>query len=172
METRKAGSYESWKWESTGDGTYTIDDGARETNGTTITLHMKPAGKDDDGEELKDYLSEWTIRSIIKEYSDFVTYPIYVKDTEDDKNDEKEEPVNSMKALWTRPQKDITDDEFNEFYRHISHDWEGPARTHILQGRGRKRVPRAALHSRRARRWTSSIRTASTACSSTSAAYS
>lgn len=76
VDTRKAGSSESWKWESTGDGTYTIDGGARETNGTTITLHMKPAGKDDDGEELKDYLSEWTIRSIIKEYSDFVTYPI------------------------------------------------------------------------------------------------
>ena len=87
---------------------------------------MKPAGKDDDGEELKDYLSEWTIRSIIKEYSDFVTYPIYVKDAEDDKKDEKEEPVNSMKALWTRPQKEITDEEFNEFYRHISHDWEDP----------------------------------------------
>ena len=87
---------------------------------------MKPAGKDDDGEELKDYLSEWTIRSIIKEYSDFVTYPIYVKDAEDDKKDEKEDPVNSMKALWTRPQKEITDEEFNEFYRHISHDWEDP----------------------------------------------
>ena len=126
VETRKAGSSESWKWESTGDGTYTIDAGSRETNGTTITLHMKPAGKDDDGEELKDYLSEWTIRSIIKEYSDFVTYPIYVKDAEDDKKDEKEEPVNSMKALWTRPQKEITDEEFNEFYRHISHDWEDP----------------------------------------------
>ena len=126
VETRKAGSSESWKWESTGDGTYTIDGGARETNGTTITLHMKPAGKDDDGEELKDYLSEWTIRSIIKEYSDFVTYPIYVKDVDDDKKDEKEEPVNSMKALWTRPQKEITDEEFNEFYRHISHDWEDP----------------------------------------------
>ena len=76
VETRKAGSSESWKWESTGDGTYTIDGGAREMNGTTITLHMKPAGKDDDGEELKDYLSAWTIRIIFKEYSAFVTYPI------------------------------------------------------------------------------------------------
>ena len=128
VETLKAGGSESWKWESTGDGTYTIDRGNRTTQGSAITLHMKKEEKKDDEHDIaKDYLSEWTLRGIIKEYSDFVTYPIYLNDTEKEKkDDEKEEPVNSMKALWTRPQKEISDEEFNDFYRHISHDWENP----------------------------------------------
>ena len=121
VETLKAGGSESWKWESTGDGTYTIDGGSRAGHGSSITLHMKKEEQPGDDHDItKDYLSEWTLRGIIKEYSDFVTYPIYLTDVE------KEEPVNSMKALWTRPQKDISDDEFNDFYRHISHDWENP----------------------------------------------
>ena len=128
VETLKAGGSESWKWESTGDATYTIDRGSRTTQGSAITLHMKKEEKKDDEHDIaKDYLSEWTLRGIIKEYSDFVTYPIYLNDTEKEKkDDEKEEPVNSMKALWTRPQKEISDEEFNDFYRHISHDWENP----------------------------------------------
>ena len=128
VETLKAGGSESWKWESTGDGTYTIDRGSRTTQGSAITRHMKKEEKKDDEHDIaKDYLSEWTLRGIIKEYSDFVTYPIYLNDTEKEKKDnEKEEPVNSMKALWTRPQKEISDEEFNDFYRHISHDWENP----------------------------------------------
>ena len=128
VETLKAGGSESWKWESTGDGTYTIDRGSRTTQGSAITLHMKKEEKKDDEHDIaKDYHSEWTLRGIIKEYSDFVTYPIYLNDTEKEKKDnEKEEPVNSMKALWTRPQKEISDEEFNDFYRHISHDWENP----------------------------------------------
>ena len=128
VETMKAGGSESWKWESTGDGTYTIDGGSRAGHGSSITLHMKKEEQSGDDHDItKDYLSEWTLRGIIKEYSDFVTYPIYLTDVEKEKKeDEKEEPVNSMKALWTRPQKDISDDEFNDFYRHISHDWENP----------------------------------------------
>ena len=128
VETLKAGGSESWKWESTGDGTYTIDGGSRAGHGSSITLHMKKEEQSGDDHDItKDYLSEWTLRGIIKEYSDFVTYPIYLTDIEKEKKeDEKEEPVNSMKALWTRPQKDISDDEFNDFYRHISHDWENP----------------------------------------------
>lgn len=126
VETRKAGGSESWKWSSNGDGTYTIEEGCRTSNGTSITLHMKKEEKDGEGNTIKDYLSVWTLRGIVKEYSDFVTYPIYISDASDEKKDEKEEPVNSMKAIWTRPQKEISDDEFNEFYRHISHDWENP----------------------------------------------
>ncbi|MCD8163183.1 MAG: molecular chaperone HtpG [Synergistaceae bacterium] len=128
VETMKAGGSESWKWESTGDGTYTIDGGSRAGHGSSITLHMKKEEQSGDDHDItKDYLSEWTLRGIIKEYSDFVTYPIYLTDVEKEKKeDEKEEPVNSMNALWTLPQKDISDDEFNDFYRHISHDWENP----------------------------------------------
>ena len=83
VETLKAGGSESWKWESTGDGTYTIDRGSRTTQGSAITLHMKKEEKKDDEHDIaKDYLSEWTLRGIIKEYSDFVTYPIYLNETE------------------------------------------------------------------------------------------
>lgn len=129
VDTMKAGDTKAWKWESTGDGTYTIDDGTRTVCGSTVTLHIKEEEKkkDDEDSSEKDYLSEWTLRGIIKEYSDFVTYPIYLSDKgREKKEEEKEEPVNSMKALWTRPQKDIKDEELNDFYRHISHDWEDP----------------------------------------------
>ena len=92
VETKKAGSDKSWTWESEGEGTYTISEADRDTNGTSVTLHIKERDKDD--ESSKDYLSEWTLRSIIKQYSDFVTYPIYLEDrSKTDK--EKEEPVNS-----------------------------------------------------------------------------
>lgn len=126
VETRKAGSEKSWIWESEGDGTYTISEGSRDQNGTCITLRMKARDKDD--ESSKDYMSEWTLRSIIKQYSDFVTYPIYLKDKSDEKKNEetKEEPVNSMKAIWTRPEDETSEEEYKEFYRHISHDWEDP----------------------------------------------
>lgn len=123
VETKKAGSDKSWTWESEGEGTYTISETDRDTNGTSVTLHIKERDKDD--ESSKDYLSEWTLRSIIKQYSDFVTYPIYLEDrSKTDK--EKEEPVNSMKALWTRPESEVGDDEYREFYRHLTHDWEDP----------------------------------------------
>jgi molecular chaperone HtpG len=127
VETRKAGSDKSWKWESSGDGTYTIDEGTRESNGTTITLHMKKPEEKAENEAAKDYLTPWTLREIIKKYSDFVTYPIYLDEKNKEKKEgEKEEPVNSMKALWTRPESEVKEDEYKEFYRHITHDWEDP----------------------------------------------
>ena len=132
VETKKAGAVDSWKWESTGDGTYTIEECSRDKNGTTITLHMKKPEKKDENDTEKDYLSQWTLRGIIKQYSDFVSYPIYLedknkaKDENEKKEDEKEEPVNSMKALWTRPESEVTEEEYKEFYRHVTHDWEDP----------------------------------------------
>ena len=127
VDTRKAGSDKSWKWESTGDGSYTLDEGTRETNGTTITLHMKKPEEKSENEAAKDYLTPWTLREIIKKYSDFVTYPIYLDEKgKEKKEDEKEEPLNSMKALWTRPESDVKEDEYKEFYRHVTHDWEDP----------------------------------------------
>ena len=125
VETKKAGSDKSWIWESEGDGTYTLREGSRGSTGTTITLHIKEMDKDN--EASKDYLSEWTLRGIIKQYSDFVTYPIYLEDkSKEKKEDVKDEPVNSMKALWTRPENEVSEDEYKEFYRHLTHDWEDP----------------------------------------------
>ena len=126
VETRKAGDSETSIWESEGDGTYTIAAGNLETNGTRITLQLKKAEEDDKEETDKNYLSKWTIQSIVKQYSDFVSYPIYLKDGSEEKEEEKEEPLNSMKALWTRSKEEVTEDEYKEFYRHISHDWEDP----------------------------------------------
>lgn len=123
VETRRAGSDKSWIWESEGEGTFTISEGQKDSNGTSIKLHMKK--RDTEDEASKDYLSEWTLRSIIKQYSDFVTYPIYLEDKSKEVKD-KEEPVNSMKALWTRPESEVGDEEYKEFYRHLTHDWEDP----------------------------------------------
>ncbi|MDL2264280.1 molecular chaperone HtpG [Synergistaceae bacterium OttesenSCG-928-I11] len=130
VESRHAGSDESWLWDSTGDGTFTIEPADLEGNGTEITLYMKDkAEKDADGDDAptKDYLSSWALRGIIKQYSDFVSYPIYLEETgKEKKDDEKSEPVNSMKAIWIRPEAEVSDDEYKEFYRHITHDWEDP----------------------------------------------
>jgi molecular chaperone HtpG len=70
-----------------------------------VTLHVKPK---EDADNTKDYLETWTLREIIKRYSDFVSYPIYLEEA--GKENENDEPVNSMKALWTRPESDVSED--------------------------------------------------------------
>jgi molecular chaperone HtpG len=112
-----------------------------ETNGTRIKIYLKPEDKDD--EDAQDYTQEWVIRQVVKKYSDFVAYPIRMKveRTQIEKDEEgkpkeggKEETViedevlNSMKAIWLRPEKEVTDEEYKEFYKHISHDWNAPLR--------------------------------------------
>jgi len=135
--TRTAGSIESGCcWESTGDGSYTIEECSRERRGTEIVLHLK--------EEFKEYLDEWKIRSIVKKYSDYIQYPVVMDVTRtevpkgvDGKEIEgagtiektEEETLNSMKAIWARSKSDVTEEEYNEFYKHISHDFDAPFRT-------------------------------------------
>jgi molecular chaperone HtpG len=141
LVTRAAGEDTATRWESTGDGTYTIEETTKDSRGTTIILELK---KQEKGE--KDYTEEWTVRNIIKQHSDFVAYPIRmeVEKTEPipeneqilDKDNKpvgettrkvmKKETINSMKAIWTRDKKDVTDEEHKEFYQHISHDWNEP----------------------------------------------
>ena len=133
LRTRPAGSDESWTWESSGDGSYEITEGGREKNGTEITLSLK--------EDCRDYIVEFRLREIIKKYSDFVEYPILMDITrEDPELDEEgkpkegaekkvtitEETLNSMKAIWMRPKSEVKKDEYNEFYKHISHDYTDP----------------------------------------------
>ena len=133
LKTRPAGSDESWTWESSGDGSYEITEGGREKNGTEITLSLK--------EDCRDYIVEFRLREIIKKYSDFVEYPILMDITrEDPELDEEgkpkegaekkvtitEETLNSMKAIWMRPKSEVKKDEYNEFYKHISHDYTDP----------------------------------------------
>jgi molecular chaperone HtpG len=136
LKTRRAGETTATCWESTGDGSYTIEECSRDARGTEIVLHLK--------EEMKEYLDEWKIRSIVKKYSDYVQYPVVMDVTREDfprgidgkplEGAEKiakteEETLNSMKAIWTRPKSEISEEEYEEFYHHISHDYEKPFRT-------------------------------------------
>jgi molecular chaperone HtpG len=139
VSTKRAGGEDAWMWNSSGDGTYTVEPGDRESCGTDVVLHVKESVDDDDesSDGMKDYLSGWTLREIIKQYSDFVSYPIYVNDTSKEKKEgAKPEPVNSMKALWVRPESEVTDEEYKEFYRHVTHDWEDPMERVVYRAEG------------------------------------
>ena len=111
--TRRAGTEEATRWESTGDGGYTLAPAERAAAGTTVTLHLKPKDEEDG---LQDYTQVWTLKEIVKRYSDFVSYPIRLKG----------ETLNSMKAIWARAKDEVTEEEHREFYKHISHDWNDP----------------------------------------------
>jgi molecular chaperone HtpG len=121
----KAHGEDAVQWESKGTGSFTLSDSDKATRGTEIILHLK-----DDAEE---YLNEWTIRSTVKKFSDFLEHPVVllttVKDEETEVEEEKEEQVNTQKAIWLRPKNEITDEEYGEFYKHISHDMNSPAET-------------------------------------------
>jgi molecular chaperone HtpG len=139
--TRAAGEKKGVRWESHGDGEFTITEAEKERRGTVITLELKKKHDDD-----QDFTDEWTIRQIVKQHSDFVAYPIVMEVEKDEPIPEaeqikdkdgkpiggttrkviKDETLNSMKAIWSRNKKDISDQDYEEFYRHISHDWNPP----------------------------------------------
>ncbi|WP_432257703.1 molecular chaperone HtpG [Cupriavidus sp. TMH.W2] len=126
VETRRAGlgAEDAVRWESTGDGEFTVDAIARTGRGTTITLHLR------EGED--DFLSAWRLKSIIQKYSDHISLPIRmpkeVWDAESStyKRTDEWESVNQASALWTRAKSDITDEQYTAFYQHIAHDNEAP----------------------------------------------
>jgi molecular chaperone HtpG len=131
LVTRRAGEDIGTLWESAGDGTYSVSDARRFSHGTSVTLHLKKA---EDDESTEDFTQSHVIESIIRKYSDFVTYPIRTKQTD---GKESEKPVNSMKPIWTRPRSEVTDEEYKEFYKHISHDWNEPMRFWSFRAEGR-----------------------------------
>lgn len=127
--SRKAGmkGAKGVKWESTADGTFTVEEIEKEGKGTDVILHLK-------GEESK-YLDEWEIRGIVTKYSDFIEHPIVMEvEREQESSIDKgrkikvreEEILNSRKALWLREKSEITPEEYNEFYRYVSHDFSDP----------------------------------------------
>lgn len=128
LTTRRAGSADAVKWTSTGEGDYTLDAVKKESRGTEITLHLR---KDED-----EFLNDWQLKSIVRKYSDHITLPIVMyksewKEGEDGKGGEmvttdELETVNKASALWARSKNDITADEYNEFYKHVSHDHQDP----------------------------------------------
>lgn len=125
LVTRRAGAETGVAWESAGEGSYTIDDDADAPQGTSVTVVLKPADADD---AMPDYTDPSTIRRIVTRYSDFITWPIRMAG--------ETEPLNRMKALWARPRNEVTDEEYAEFYRHVSHDWQPPLETIRLQAEG------------------------------------
>ncbi|AGZ42236.1 molecular chaperone HtpG [Actinoplanes friuliensis] len=121
--TRKAGDDAGTRWESAGEGTYTIEEVTDAPQGTAVTVHLRPKDEED---ALYDYADETKIRQIVKKYSDFISFPIRLGD----------ETLNSMKALWARPRSEVKDEEYTEFYRHISHDWTDPLETIQMRAEG------------------------------------
>jgi molecular chaperone HtpG len=135
VESRKAGHDEAVRWVSRGDGEFTVDDIEKPEHGTRITLHLREPSQEADGEsssDAQDFTDEFTLRDVVKRYSDFVAYPIQmdvertVGEGDEKKTETHTETLNSMRPLWTRDKKDISPEDYLEFYRHISHDWHEP----------------------------------------------
>ncbi|MBH1937442.1 molecular chaperone HtpG [Streptomyces sp. AV19] len=141
LVTRRAGEDQGTLWTSRGEGTYTLETVDDAPQGTSITLHLKPA---DPGNQLHDYTSPWKIKEIVKRYSDFITWPIRMvpesSATADEGDGNAEAPgpetLNSTKALWARSRDEVSDDEYHELYKHIGHDWRDPLETIRLQAEG------------------------------------
>ncbi len=122
LESRKAGQKEAFKWQSKGDGEFTLEPIDKESRGTTITLHLK---KDED-----EFLDSWRLKEIIKKYSDHITLPIVMKKTdfkdgESIKTDD-DEVINDASAIWARNKKDIKAKEYEEFYKSLTYDMDPP----------------------------------------------
>ncbi len=145
--TRRAGEDTATRWESTGEGEYTLEDAQRDTHGTTVTLELLPVDREGG---IEDFTDQWVLTRTVKRYSDFVTFPIMLKVVREDvETDEQGLPkpdgqkttvvedktLNTMKPIWTR--SDVTDEEYAEFYKHISHDWSEPMKTLRFRAEGR-----------------------------------
>ncbi|MDU5780023.1 MAG: molecular chaperone HtpG [Pantoea sp.] len=121
VRTRAAGAAadEGVFWESAGEGDYTIADITKADRGTEITLHLR------EGED--EFLDAWRVRSIIGKYSDHIALPVEIESKDEENDTTTWEKINKAQALWTRNKSDISDEEYNEFYKHIAHDFSDPA---------------------------------------------
>jgi molecular chaperone HtpG len=136
--TRKAGvKGQGVRWNSSADGYFTVEDAEKKTKGTDVTLHLK--------DDEKKYLDEWEIRDVVRKYSDYIEHPV-VMDVEREKESElkkgekvklrEEETLNSQKAIWLKDKSSITQEEYNEFYKHVSHDFTDPAKVIHFRAEG------------------------------------
>ncbi|WP_374690119.1 molecular chaperone HtpG [Frankia sp. AvcI1] len=139
--TRRAGASGGTRWESSGEGTYVIEDVDDAPQGTAVTLQLKPEDAED---HLFDYTAERKIREIVKKYSDFIAWPIRMATESTDTGGADTggeattqiETLNSMKALWARPRDEVDQAEYHELYRHLSHDWTDPLEVVHMKGEG------------------------------------
>ena len=145
--TRRAGDTAATRWESRGDGQYSLTEDHRFTRGTSVILHLKAVDKDNG---LEDFTDHNVLERIVKQHSDFVAYPIAMKverqeaekdqqgkDTEVMQTIIEDKTLNSMKPIWTRPANEVEDDEYHQFYKHITHDWNDPLDKLSLRAEGR-----------------------------------
>ncbi len=132
VETRAHGSEEAYRWESEGADGYTVEPCEKENVGTVITLFLKA---DTEDEKYSDYLDEYRIRSLVKKYSDYIRYPIRMltetQHPKEDNNEEfetvtEDETLNSMIPLWKKSPSEVTEEDYNSFYREKFYDWEAP----------------------------------------------
>lgn len=134
VKSKKYGSDEAFVWKSEGMDGYTISSTKKDSNGTEITLYLKD---NDEDFEYDKYLDEYGLESIIKKYSNYITYPIVMKKTvselkegsKDEYEDvEKDEVINSMVPIWKKDSKDVSDEDYNHFYTDTYYDYEKPRR--------------------------------------------
>lgn len=130
VESRRAGlpADQGVRWASTGAGDFEVDDISRAQRGTSVTLHLR--------EDAEEYLNAWKLKSVIGKYSDHISLPILMEKEEWKEGENEQpgdmvktgewEPVNKASALWTRPKKDITTEQYADFYKTITHDYEAP----------------------------------------------
>jgi len=124
--SRRAGleASQAVKWESAGEGEFTVEMVEKSGRGTEVTLHLR------DGED--EFLSGWKLKQTVRKYSDHITLPIFMKKEKWDEEKKEQvltdegETVNQASALWARPKSDITDEQYKEFYKHVAHDFEDP----------------------------------------------
>jgi molecular chaperone HtpG len=136
--TKKAGqSGQGIRWESSADGFFNVEDVEKEKIGTDVILHLK--------DDEKKYLEEWEIKQVIRKYSDYIEHPV-VMDVEREVDSElkkgekvkikEEEVLNSRKAIWLKDKAKVTEEEYNEFYKHVSHDFKNPSRVIHFKAEG------------------------------------
>ncbi len=137
--TKKAGEQQAYRWESTADGNYTIEEAEKDGRGTDIVIYLKDEFVGSDGDQ--DFTDNYNLKTLVKKYSDYVRYPIKLDyEVEETPKDEEGKEIegaekikridtrtlNSMKPLWTKNKSEITEEEYNEFFKSQFHEWENP----------------------------------------------
>ncbi|MBR7063042.1 MAG: molecular chaperone HtpG [Clostridia bacterium] len=135
VESRAWGADEAYMWRSSGTDGYTVEPCDKADAGTVVTLHLKPDGED---ENYSEFLDEWKLKELVKKYSDYIRYPIRMEvtksrkkaDSPEDKPEyesyREDETLNTMVPIWKRPQDQVTDEEYADFYRNKFYDYEAP----------------------------------------------
>ena len=139
--SRKYGADKAWKWVSDGADGYTIEETTRETVGTDVIMTLKA---DTEDEKYSEFLGEYKIRELVRKYSDYIRYPIRMEVTKSRKKEDSDEyeqyseleTLNSMVPIWQRSSKNVTEEEYNAFYREKFFDYNKPARTIHMSAEG------------------------------------